>query len=473
MKSLTPLEKEILNKIKPRPEEYKLIHEVYARVKNVIEPFMRENGVEVEATLQGSVAHDTWLSGDRDIDVFVLFPKDTPIEKLRSEYFQLLVEASTKIGKYELRYAEHPYVRVYVGEVAVDIVPAYKLDSPSEIKTAVDRTPFHTKYLNSKLTDELRDHVRLLKQFMKTIGVYGAEVKIRGFSGYVVELLVIVYGGFREVLRATSKWRPPIYINSLELNNSDFKKLIKKLTRKYPNSVIYLPDPVDPERNAAANVSIESLAKFVVASQCYLRKPSLDFFIRKEHVIDYNELTNMISNRCIILLEVDINEELPPDVLWGELRRISDRATKTLQNHDFRVIDYSIWSDEKKKAYILFELEECVKNYPRLYRGPEFWKIERVLDYISKHVQRRSYGPWINIKGELLSLGKRKYVEASKVLVERSWEYMVAPHFRNIKPKVYVVDRDKLLDLMKQNGVREWIASFIVKRPFWMENCTQ
>jgi len=43
-----------------------------------------------------------------------------------------------------------------------------------------------------------------LKQFMKGIGVYGSELRRRGFSGYLTELLVINYGSFLGVLKEAS-----------------------------------------------------------------------------------------------------------------------------------------------------------------------------------------------------------------------------------------------------------------------------
>jgi tRNA adenylyltransferase (EC 2.7.7.25) len=52
----------------------------------------------------------------------------------------------------------------------------------------------------SNLHREQKDEVRLLKKFMKGIGVYGAEIKVKGFSGYVAELLVYFYDSFRNVL---------------------------------------------------------------------------------------------------------------------------------------------------------------------------------------------------------------------------------------------------------------------------------
>ena len=44
-------------------------------------------------------------------------------------------------------------------------------------------------------------------EFCKVAGVYGAESYIQGFSGYVLELLVINYKGFKGVIRNVAKWK--------------------------------------------------------------------------------------------------------------------------------------------------------------------------------------------------------------------------------------------------------------------------
>ena len=95
-----------------------------------------------------------------------------------------------------------------IGGFEVDLVPCYALPDASRIRSAVDRTPFHTRFVLSSLDDVKRGQVLLLKQFMKGIGVYGAEAKVQGFSGYLTELLIIKYGDLLNVLRAASGWRP-------------------------------------------------------------------------------------------------------------------------------------------------------------------------------------------------------------------------------------------------------------------------
>ncbi len=462
--SLGEVEKKVLEKIKPRREEYELLMNAYRRIEAIIYKILNKHGIEAEVTLQGSVAHDTWLSGERDLDVFVLFPKEWSIEDLRNKGFSILLEAAEEIGNYNIRYAEHPYVRVILDSVQADLVPAFKIDSPREIRTAVDRTPFHTQYVNEHLNEELRDHVRLFKRFLKGLGIYGAEVRVRGFSGYLSELLIIKYGSFPKIISEASKWKAPVFIDTV--GNT---RIFKVLRRKYPESIMYVPDPVDPLRNVAAAVSLYSLATLVIASNCYRVNPCIEYYYPSLGSLDID--FSFIDGRCLVLVTVESDEfsRLPPDVLWGELHRVTDRAVKLAERFGFSVVDWSDWTDEGRIAVIGLEVDECSKEYPKLYQGPPYYSSKRVLDFISKHVFRGSIGPWIRRDGLLLALGPRKYVSIRDLLIDRSWEYMVAPHFRGLTPRVYVLGEDPLdiLDLMD----KDWVVGFVFKRRDWINCC--
>lgn len=467
MSKLTELELEVLSKIRPKREEYELIWSTYKQVASVLNRVLRERGVEVEVTVQGSVAHDTWLSGDRDIDIFVLFPEKWSKEDVEKRGFPALLDAAKEIGYYELRYAEHPYVRVRVGDVEVDVVPGLKLRDPSLAKTAVDRTPFHTKYLNSVLTDELRDHIRLLKKFMKIIGVYGAEVKTKGFSGYAVELLVVAHGGFREVLEAASRWKPPVFINTLGDRLSD--DLVKALKSKYTDSCIYMPDPVDPLRNVTASVSLKSLATLIIASKCYLKNPDRLFF-EETPELDLSELVEALRNRCVVFLIYNLREVLPPDVIWGEVQRVASRLTKILGVLGVRVIDYSAWTNEKSLGVVAIELESCTLWKYKHYRGPCIvHEDERIGNFIRKHAGR-GFGPWITHEGCLDSLDTREEVSVIKILELKWGEYTVAPHLKEVKPTVEVAGEEAISKLVAE-GAGKWLRDFVLKTPIWMEKC--
>ncbi len=471
--SLSSVERRILERIKPREYEYRIVFNAYNRIKNVIEQILKKHNVKAEVTLQGSIAHDTWLSGDRDLDIFVLFPLEWSVEELKTKGFKILVEAAETIGNYSIRYAEHPYVRVKLGDVEADLVPAFNVRSSEDVRTAVDRTPLHTRYLLERLTPELRDHVRLLKRFMKGIGVYGAEIKTRGFSGYFVELLVLTYGGFREVIGEASRWRHPVYINTL--GDKDRWVLARKvLRRRYPDSVVYAPDPVDHKRNVAASVSLKSLVLFSTASKCYIKNPSETFFFPLKISLEETISRGNLENRCILLIFISFNENLPPETIWGELRRVMDRTVKVLVNNDFKPLDWSCWSNEYDVGVVALEVEECRRPMLRIYNGPEYYHGERVLSFIRRHIERRGIGPWIREDSILASLSKRKYVDVRKLLMDRSWEYMVTPHTRDKKPVIKTIDEVlEELDRVRRysRGFREWIAKFIVKREPWMESC--
>ncbi len=466
---LISIERRVLEQIKPKKSEYDLMRRVFDKVRRTISSILDKYGVEAEITLQGSIAHDTWLSGERDMDVFVLFPKTWSVDELKGKGFKILLEAAEKLDKYTIRYAEHPYVRVIIDGVEVDLVPAFKLDDPSEIRTAVDRTPFHTKYVRDHLRDELKDHVRLLKKFLKSLGIYGAEIKTRGFSGYLCELLIIAYDGFRDLLRGARHWKLPVKINVS--GHNEFDDVFSMLVKRYPSCPMYVPDPVDLRRNVAAAVSLKSVITMKIASYCYLMNPRIEYFFPPDKGgVDKDLLREQIRRRCIILIILPVKEQLPPDVLWGELQRIADRASKVLKNFDFMPFDQDVWTDEKELAIIAVEIDECSKPYPRLYYGPSPYSLKRVHSFIRSHVTRNSFGPWINDKGELMSLSTRRYSDAKKLLVERAKEYIVTPHFKGLQPRVELLD--EYIDELREDALY-WLESFVRKRPYWMDYCIE
>ncbi len=464
------IEKKVLSIIKPTPKEYRIVWNAYNRIKDVVENTLREHDVEAEVTLQGSIVKDTWISGERDLDIFVLFPETWNRRELEEKGYPILLEAAKRIGRYSTRYAEHPYVRVYVDGVEADLVPAIRVSDPSNIKSAVDRTPFHTKYVIENLPPKKRDDVRLLKKFMKTIGVYGAEVRVKGFSGYLVELLVITYNGFHNVLREASRWRPPVYINTLGLPRNEFLKYIRLLKKRYPDSVVYAPDPVDPKRNVAAAVSMRSLAVFSIASKCYLLNPSMDFFIvdKSEYSLDYVKST--AKGRCIFFLVSSSIKPLPPESIWGELERIADRLSKVLRNFGFKTIYYDIWSNDIDLGVIGIEVEDCFLKNIRYHRGPPFYSGERALNFISKHYSLSYAGPWVSRDGFLETLISRRYTNVYDVIVDRLWEFYVAPDFRDKYPILTSVEGIYSIAKLYE-GLWEWVVDFVLRKPVWMRNC--
>ena len=217
-------------------------------------------------------ARGTNLKGDSDVDIFVLFHKKTdPKELVRKGLTYGKKLASGKKDRYEIKYAEHPYIRLFLGElgIRIDLVPALKIDSIEEMGTTVDRTPLHADFINSNLNEKQRDDARVLKAMLKAHNIYGAEVKVGGFPGYLCEILVYQFGSLLRLLDNTALFSLPIMLDPRTKNRLSDHNLVKKF-----NSNFIVIDPVDSNRNVAAGVSPESLAKFVLIARQFVKEQS-------------------------------------------------------------------------------------------------------------------------------------------------------------------------------------------------------
>ena len=159
-----------------------------------------------------------------------------------------------------------------------DIVPAFKISKAEEMGSAVDRTQLHNQFINSELSQKQRNDVRLLKSFLNARNVYGAEARIEGFSGYLCELLVYYYGSFIGVMEAFCKLKLPVAIDIINRGNE--KHNVAEMAKRF-NSEFIVVDPTDHNRNVAANVSKESLAKTVLGARAFLKEPSINTFYTK------------------------------------------------------------------------------------------------------------------------------------------------------------------------------------------------
>ncbi|WP_290900118.1 nucleotidyltransferase domain-containing protein, partial [Ferroglobus sp.] len=184
--------KEVIPSEELRRKAEKAAEELERRLKEKLKDYP-----DLEFRFLGSFARDTWLPESLEIDAFILFPENYTEEELERIGLEI---GKSVLDEFELRYAAHPYVHGKVLGVEADVVPCYKLRSAEKIKSAVDRTPFHHEWLKDRIKGKEND-VRLLKRFLKASNLYGAEYKVRGFSGYLCELLIVFYGSFENLVR--------------------------------------------------------------------------------------------------------------------------------------------------------------------------------------------------------------------------------------------------------------------------------
>jgi tRNA nucleotidyltransferase (CCA-adding enzyme) len=203
--ALEKISQKVLEEITPDAEKRREILALAEKLRKKVETAIRKRKIRASVRVEGSVAKDTWISREPDIDIFVQLPATLSREKFGKTALEIAREATVGSKQVE-RFAEHPYLEAFVDNIRVNIVPCYKVRK-GRWKSATDRTPYHTDYVKPLLNKKLRGEVRLLKPFRKGIGVYGAEIKVGGFSGYLCELLVLNYKSFADVLKAFADFK--------------------------------------------------------------------------------------------------------------------------------------------------------------------------------------------------------------------------------------------------------------------------
>lgn len=404
--SRSEVELEVLERLKPTSLQLRVLRRFYELLRGMLVDCLSGRFQDVEVEAHGSFAKKTILSDRWEVDIFVLFNGVTR-DWVRRESLRVLEECIRPLP-YTVKYAEHPYLTVNMMGLKAEVVPAVKVEKPGSGGLGVERTPFHTRYVKAKLEERpcLADDVRLLKSFMEGIGVYGAETGIGGFSGYLAELLVIHYGGFRETLVESSKWRPQVYIDPEGVGNE------AKLRSKYRDSPIIVVDPVDPDRNAAASVTKEKLALFILASNLYLRSPHPGYF----HITGSGGV-EASGPALMVVCRGDYIRE-PEESILGKLRRVALLISSTLRDRGFRVTWFSYASDFVERAVALVGLESLELPELEYRRGLRPWDdIEGAVRFLLKRFDEGGV-VWVNEEGFLDGIRHRPYRWARKVVEE-------------------------------------------------------
>ena len=392
-------EKILAEQLRPSSEERKYIHGVAERLLAAI----AESG-KAEGMVVGSIARDTWVKGDRDLDVFMLFSPDLPREVLEAEGLALARSVARKFtDTFCEKYAEHPYINATIESIDVDLVPCYNVASAASIQSAVDRTPFHTRYITEKING-LVDDVLLAKQFAKAGGIYGSDQMTEGFSGYLCELLVLHYGGFTPLLRAASAWGPHLKID------------IEHHAAKEFDEPLIVIDPVDPRRNVAAAVSLDRMAEFVELARGYLDTPSEAFFVQPPlRGISRDELAAILSRRGTALCAVTF--ATPPfieEIVVPQLKRSTGAICDLLGRNGF-VVHHAHYRMDTERCMLLFELLTDDLPPIRRHEGPPVWNRTNAEKFLEKYQGALLPGPFIE-NGRYVMEVPREFGHAADLL---------------------------------------------------------
>ena len=383
----------VLKRITPSKMEEKKIHKFSDKLVKKAEDISG-----LKACMCGSIGKHTWLRGDHDIDLFILFHhvNRDELEKKGLSIGKKIVKKMR--GRYIIKYAEHPYVHARIRGFDVDIVPCYKMKKGECVKSAVDRSPLHLEYILKKLRK--KNDVRLLKQFCKGIDVYGSDARHLGFSGYLCELLVIKYGSFKKVVKEATNWKLQQLIT-----------LTDNGAKRFREPLVFI-DPTDSNRNVAANLSNENLMKFISASREFLKKPSKKYFFPKTSKLTAREMRKLKNRKSEFMALVMKKPDIIDDTLYPQLRRTIKRFETLIRHNEFVVLRGFEFTN--KEMIIVFEFETWELTDVKKMIGPPIYSKEHSKEFLTKY-KEPLYVPYVE-DGRWVADKEREFKTVKKLI---------------------------------------------------------
>ena len=376
---------DLIKRVVPTVEEEETNKKTAAHILDLVSgetsKYEEVTGVE----LGGSYAKGTWLAGETDIDVFVKFRRDVPDGRFRSLARRIGLDSMDGLGPVE-RYADHPYVEAYVDGTTVNVVPCYDVKE-GEWKSAADRSPYHTRFMLKNLDGRLRNDVRLLKKFLMVRRLYGAQMSVRGFSGYAAEVVTLHFGGFGETMRRVSNIQHGTAIGT---------------TTKNFDSPVPIIDPIDENRNLAAAISNRNMGLFILSCREMADNPDADPLQAKDvpPSLGWDSVASVRFGRG------DENSE----VIWGQVRRAASSIIRQMELGGFVVIRHKVLvgADEVRLLFLTESLripQNVVRPGPDVFRRGE-----------SAKFAERGGMVWVSPDMRLLRVERREYDSAGALL---------------------------------------------------------
>ncbi|MBW2984628.1 CCA tRNA nucleotidyltransferase [Candidatus Woesearchaeota archaeon] len=368
--------KEVLEEIKPTEE---LKTEVSGKIYAVLTALNRKLK-DAKAILGGSGAKGTWLKQANDADIFVCFK----YSKYKDESEQLSGILEKKLKSIFPRiirlHGSRDYFQIKKGNFTFEIIPILNIKDAKQAKNITDISPLHAKWVLANANKTLRDEIRLTKQFCKANNAYGAESYIRGFSGYICEVLTTHYGSFLKLARAASKWPDKVIIDIKRYYKG--KDVMHELNKSKTYSPLILIDPVQKDRNAAAALSEEKFDNFRAACKKFLKKPSKELFKEKE--ITINELKNKAKNKRLIILKIKTIKR-KEDIAGAKLVKAFEYLTARLLKNDFKIMEKGWQWNKGLDAMIFFIVDKKPLSKIKIHEGPASKQKFHVKRFKAKH----------------------------------------------------------------------------------------
>ena len=428
----------VREQVVPTPSERKKLDDTVKELQLLSQQVTSDLHFKTHILHLGSTSRDTWLRGDIDIDIFIQFPQSTSKQDLEN-YGLELGHKILPDGHEE--YADHPYVKGTFNGFKIDIVPCYAITSATDLISAVDRTPLHGAYLSNQLSEELSTEIRILKQFFKGCGVYGSDLKTQGVSGYLSELIVILFGSFENTIEEMSKWVVPV---RLDLNG---------LSKHFFESPLTFIDPVDPSRNVAAALSPANLSRIQHYSRELLSRPRIELF----YPLSMGSITNdelqahLISRGTSPVAIIFPTPNITEDELYPQLQKSLSGISDLLTRQGFNIIRCDVFSNSNSVFFFEFSSIEI----PSIERhdGPPLSSQPHASAFIDKYTKTDAYGPFIDSDHYIVERFREFNNAITFLKSETIFTARIGPDIENVLQTHYdVLSESELLNLTTDFG---------------------
>lgn len=440
LEALRAVKQRVLDAIVPSQAEVASVDALARGVIDVLADALQRHGVPVAfIEAQGSTGiKQTQLAGDSDVDLFigidptVVADADTVPRKafrdLAKDRFKgwietILVpslEAKLRPDRVLLSYAEHPYLTVHHAGVKFDVVFCFDIAparvEASDVLSAMDRTPLHSKFVRDHLDAGRKNEVRLLKAFFKAQHVYGDKSACgpMGFIGYGLEILVHHLGSFENVLAN---------LPLLETAPVDvFGRPAAALHRvpRFKDDFLVIIDPTDRNRNVGSSMDPRCFFHACTVAASFLARPDACWFEIAPLPAPENE-----DPRCTAITFSN-TRELHYTVVRDKLYKLGNQLKKHLEREQtgeprFGTVQFSVLLDDGETiAAMGFHCTEPV--LPPVYEreGPlASDPPARVRKYLE-----RNPGATVGPSGRYITVERRPFTSAGEAIAAMLAEHV-------------------------------------------------
>ena len=344
--------KEVLTKIKPSAEEKKRFNQIIHGFLSKLNSKLKSLKIDAKAIIGGSGAKGTWLSGGHDVDVFVQFnyKKFSDKSPLLSNFLEAALKKAFPHYRISRVHGSRDYFQFRYETLDFEMIPILNIKKAEKAKNITDVSPLHTRWVKRNTSAKLKDEVRLAKQFFRANGLYGAESYISGFSGYVLEILIVNYGSLENLLKASTSWKIKQVIDVEEHHKG--KDALFELNKSKTISPLIVIDPVDKSRNAAAALSQEKFSLLRKISQQYLKHPQESFF--EKEALDSKQLKKEAEKRKLNFIFLTlIPQQGKEDVVGIKLLKAFNFLENELQAFDVKNSGWD-WNKHNQAWFYFF-----------------------------------------------------------------------------------------------------------------------